>query len=384
MLGKTVSSATGNDTENEKGKHQAKNTSLWELEEITLCPQDWASIQSNSVYFGATVGRIANRIAHGEFQIEKTGQIYNIPINNGRNSLHGGIYGFDKKKWQGKILDDQSIVFNYVSNDGEEGFPGNLDCTVRYSLREVEKNGTITSCELKMDYYGECSGKPTVCALTNHTYWNLSGNYKENIYGHSLHMPSCNKFFDIDEHQIPYEDEKLADEYPLFDFRKKKAGEKGKQVGDNIQAVDGGGKPGYDHCFLIEDYRPFDKSQITFKKNGSNIEMMPKSLSRPDDLYPFNESFDDKVGNLRLIATLEEANSGRCMDVYGTQPGCQIYTANWFGVDPKAFPYVDHNAICIETEFPPNSINMEKYKNDIILQPGESYKHRTCHLFYTR
>merc|ERR1712146_452714 len=175
--------------------------------------------------------------------------------------------------------------------------------------------------------------------------------------------------------------EKLVDEFPLFDFREKIV-DNNKLFEEKIKEVDGGGKPGYDHCFLVEGYRAFDKGQIDYQEKTSIHNVVPNLSSPSHDRYPFNESFDNLLGEMRLMAKLEESNSGRSMEVYGTQPGCQIYTSNWFGTDPKSYPYLDHNAICIETEFPPNSVNMEKYKNDIMLQPGRSYKHRTCHIFY--
>ena len=270
-------------------------------------------------FFGATVGRYANRIAKGRFTLE--GKEYTLAINNGPNSLHGGLKGFDKVVWKAKSFktpDTAGVVFSYTSPDGEEGYPGTLQVKLTYSLTDKD--------ELKMDYEAT-TDKTTVVNLTNHTYWNLAGADNGDILKHQLTI-NADQFLPVDETLIPL-GSLDAVKGTAMDFTSPKA------IGRDIAQVHGG----YDHCYV---------------------------LSRKGD----------------FAMRVTEPTSGRVMEVNTTQPGVQFYTGNFLDgtVRGGGKTYQRHYGFCLETQHFPDSPNQKIFPTTV-LKPGETYKQSTVHKF---
>jgi aldose 1-epimerase len=275
-------------------------------------------------YFGCIVGRYANRIAKGTFQLD--GKTYNLARNNGDNHLHGGVSGFDKKIWKPagfKIHDEAGIELSYKSIDGEEGYPGTLNVKVIFSLNNDN--------ELKIQYFAE-TDHATPLNLTHHGYFNLKGAGNGNIQDHFLAI-SASRYTVVDELLIPTGELREVTG-TLFDFRQ------GKQVGRDIDKVKGG----YDHNFVL-----------------------------------------DATGGLIKAATVSEPLSGRWMEVYTDQPGMQFYSSNLLdgsitGKNGKA--YQKRYGLCLETQNFPDSPNQPDFP-DAILRPGDSYHSVTIYKFGT-
>ena len=278
-------------------------------------------------FFGATVGRYANRLAKGNFNLD--GQEYTLVVNNGPNHLHGGTVGFDKVIWDAKTVrraDGPAVQFHYVSKDGEEGYPGNLDVSVLYTLTNDNA--------LRIDYSAK-TDKATVCNLTNHSYFNLAGH--DDVGGHQV-MLNCDRFVPVDDTLIPtgaLQSVKGTD----MDFTTMHA------IGDHIDQV-GKDPTGYDHCYVV---------------NGGGKK-------------------------LTLAAKVYEPTTGRAMDVYTTEPGVQLYTGNFLdgtltGIGGEV--YKKHSALCLEAGRFPDTPNQPKFPT-AVLRPGETYKQRTEYRFTTR
>lgn len=298
-------------------------------EEVTLCYNNIDDIvKKNSPYFGAIAGRVANRICNGEFIIN--GNKYNSPINNGINSLHGGINGFDKKIFNvstsnGINIDDNSVTinFNYISIDNEEGYPGNLNVIISYNLS--------LSNDLSITYLCN-TDKATLVNLTNHTYFNLSGNHKEKIYNHKLKL-NCDYYLPNNEHQIPIGNKEEV-KNTVFDYSTPDQ----YLAYEKLTYIDSGGRVGIDNTFIVNNYNHIDN----YKSNNDifhlNINELPDLILLP-------------------IAAYSDEKSGRLLNITSTLPGVQVYTANHLSLDENDFPYTQHNGICFETQYYPDACN---------------------------
>ena len=277
-------------------------------------------------YFGTTTGRCANRIAKGKFTLD--GVEYKLAVNFGESHLHGGIKGFNKVMWRGRQFQTDGAVgveFTYLSKDGEEGYPGNLSCTVIYTLTD--------SNELKISYEAQ-TDKPTVVNLTNHSYFNLAGAGSGDILGHEL-MINADRVTVDDKKAIPTGELRRGKDSPM-DFTEPET------IGSRIAEVPGG----YDHNYVLNTS---EKSPV-------------------------------------LAARAFEATSGRVLEIYTTEPGVQLYTGNFLdgsltGKSGKV--YKKHYGFCLETQHYPDSPNKPDFPS-VVLRPGETYATVTTHKFSTR
>lgn len=282
--------------------------------------------------FGAIIGRYANRIENARFELN--GEEYKLSKNNGNHLIHGGFVGFDKVVWNANIIKkevEESLELAYTSVDGEEGFPGELKVKVTYTL--------TADNSLKIEYFA-VSDKDTVVNLTNHSYFNLLGQGDLDILSHEL-MIDADYFTIINDECIPNGEISSVVDTP-FDFRNL------KNVGldlltENQQLKYGGG---YDHNFIL-------------KVDGKTPQK---------------------------FAELYEAKTGRLMEAYTTMPGVQLYTTNNLNTDrpgKDGEAYVKRNAVCLETQFFPNSLEHKNFPSPI-LKKGEEFKHTTIYKFSTR
>jgi aldose 1-epimerase len=291
--------------------------------EVILGYDNLEQYLSGKYYFGATIGRFANRITGGIFWLDNVE--YQLACNeNGLNHLHGGKRGFDKVLWEPeswKSRNSAGVSFTYLSPDGEEGYPGNLNSKVTYSLNKDN--------ELRIEYYAK-TDKATIVNLTNHSYWNLSGNLSKTVLNHELTL-KCNKYLPVDKNLIPIGEMRDVCGTPM-DFTEPKL------IGEDIKNVAGG----YDHCFVI----------------------------------------DGSGEKLDLSAVVHEPMSGRNMEVLTTKPGIQFYSGNKISNvrGAKGVVFHKHSGLCLETEFYPNSINVDKFPSPI-LYPGEEYHYITIYRF---
>ncbi|MHC4556943.1 MAG: aldose epimerase family protein [Planctomycetota bacterium] len=278
-------------------------------------------------YFGATVGRYANRIGGAKFALN--GVENKLAANDGDNHLHGGIKGFDKVVWrleEVKAEDNKAVVkMSYISEDGEEGYPGNLACSVTYTLTDND--------ELQISYEAE-TDKATVVNLTNHSYFNLAGQGTGDILGHEL-MLNADKYTPVDKGLIPTGEIGNVTSSPM-DFTSPMS------VGSRIAQVPGG----YDHNYVL--------------KSGG--------------------------GSLALAASVYEPTTGRVMEIHTTEPGIQFYTGNFLdgsitGKDGKV--YNKNYGFCLETQHFPDSPNKPDFPS-VVLKPGQKYATKTVHKFYPR
>lgn len=284
---------------------------------------------TNTSYFGATVGRYANRIAHGKFTLDSKG--YSLATNNDPGGipchLHGGVTGFDKVLWSGKTIGENSVEFTYLSKDGEEGYPGNLSVKVTYSLNDDN--------ELKWEAHATTDA-PTVINLVHHSYWNLSGDSSTTINDHHLTL-NAPTYLPTDAGLIPTGQFSPVASTPM-DFTKPTA--IGERVKADFEALKFGG--GYDHAWVLE-----------------------------------------KGDGLRLAARLKDPKSGRVMEISTDQPAIQFYGGNF--LDGKVagkggVKYAHRTALCLETENFPDAPNHPDFPS-AVLRPGETYTHTMIHRF---
>lgn len=280
-------------------------------------------------FFGAIIGRYGNRIANGKFSIDD--QEYTLPINNEPNSLHGGLKGFDKKVWLAKEINDGSlggIELSTTSRDGEEGYPGKLDITVKYLL-SVEN-------ELHIEY-AATTDKPTVINLTNHSYFNLKGEGSGDVMQHQL-MIKASKMTPVNSSLIP------------------------SGMLDNVKGT------------------PFDFTSLT--PIGERIDEENLQLSHGGG-YDHNFVFDDASGKLKEVAMVYEPITGRKLQVFTTEPGVQLYTGNFLDgtlIGKSGRPYQKRHAFCLETQHFPDSPNHAHFPSTR-LNPNEVYQSKTVYKF---
>lgn len=283
-------------------------------------------------YFGAIIGRFANRIENSEFELNDI--VYKVAANDGKNHLHGGLVGFNKVLWHAETDssgDKDSLILTYRSKDMEEGYPGNLDVKVTYVL--------TSDNALEIHYHATCD-KDTVINLTNHSYFNLSGHASGDILKHQL-MIKSNAITENDQFSIPTGKIREVSGTPM-DFRKL------TPIGDSIET---------------------DYDQIKYAAGFDHNWIVNVNGKTPDK-----------------IAEVYDTKSGRVMEVYTTKPGVQLYTGNFLdGTDigKGNVPYNKRNALCLETQFYPNSIKHKHFPSPI-LKAGEEYNHITTYKFLTR
>jgi aldose 1-epimerase len=276
-------------------------------------------------YFGATIGRYANRIANGEFSIN--GKTYKLATNSGKNHLHGGVKGFNNVVWDAQQLKNNEIEFTRISPDMEEGYPGNLRLTVRYTLTNDN--------ELQITYYAT-TDKATIVNLTHHSFFNLAGEGNGDVNNHLL-MINADFFTPVNQDLIP--------------------------IGA-LQKVKG---------------TPFNFT--SFKPIGQDLNEDNQQLQYAagyDQNYVLNKTLKNRQG-LVLAAKVIEPNSGRIMEVYTNEPGIQFYEGNFLDgsvTGKRGKSYVFRGAFCLETQHFPNSPNQPNFPSTI-LKPNETYQ-STC------
>jgi len=274
-------------------------------------------------YFGALIGRYGNRIGGAHFSLN--GVEYKLPKNDGENTLHGGLRGFDKRVWSAKEISPQALELTYVSKDGEEGFPGTLTATVRYTVTDAN--------ELKIEYLA-ATDKDTVVNLTHHGYFNLAGD--GDILSHEA-MINADRFTPIDKGLIPTGDLKSVAGTP-FDFRTAKA------IGSRIEEKD---------------------EQLAFGRG-----------------YDHNWVLNRTGAGLELAARVTDPRSGRIMEVWTTEPGLQFYTGNFLdgSLKGKGKTYTRRSAFCMETQHFPDSPNKPSFPTTL-LKPSDRYQTTTVYKF---
>jgi aldose 1-epimerase len=286
------------------------------------------NIDGNGPYMGAICGRCANRIAEGKLKIND--HQYNLAVNNGPNHLHGGIKGFNRVVWDVVKSDTSSLHLFYFSADGEEGYPGNLRTSVIYALTDNN--------ELRLDFSAS-TDRTTVVNLASHSYFNLSGEGSGSIYNHELVINGA-FFTPTDETSIP-------------------TGE--------ILSVKG---------------TPMDFTSI--RKIGAFIDVDDMQLKYGAG-YDHNWVLDHQTGRLGLAATVYDPASGRVMEVYTSQPGLQLYTANWINNEKGkgGKNYQRRWAFCLETQHFPDAVNKPHFPSTV-LEPGDIYRHSVVYKFGIR
>ncbi len=302
------------------------------FENIVLGFDNLQDYENSNPFFGALIGRYGNRIANGSFEID--GVQYTLAKNDGPNHLHGGNKGYDSVLWNAtpsQSEEEVSLTLTYSSKDGEEGYPGNLDISVVYTLTNDN--------ELQVSYLAN-TDKATVVNLTQHAYFNLSGDFSNDILSHEV-VIAAEAFLPVDDTLIPTGEIRAVADTP-FDFNNPK--KIGKQINDeNLQLKRG---KGYDHCWVLVGEK----------------------------------------GNMRFAASAYDQNSGRFMEIYTEEPAIQFYTGNFLDGTlpmPGGGHFAHRTGFCLETQHYPNTPNQAEFPSTT-LQPGETYSTKTTFKFSTK
>ena len=298
---------------------------------VVLGLSSFADYLKGTPSLGPIIGRYGNRIANGKFTLD--GKEYSLFTNPSGIHIHGGRVGFDKKLWTATPVDgaEPALKLHYTSPDGEESYPGTLDVNVTYTLQKDNA--------LRIDY-AATTDKPTVVNLTNHAYFNLSG-MKTDVLNNEV-MIKADSYLPTDKTQVPTGEIKSVAGTP-FDFRKPMP--IGARINDTTDTQIRYGR-GYDHCWV----------------------------------------FTDKSAKLKLGATVYDPTSGRLMEVYTTEPGVQLYTANHLNGtfrSPEGVPYTRRFALCLETQHFPDSPNHANFPTTTV-RPGTAYRSTTMYKFTVR
>jgi len=294
--------------------------------DVVLGLSKWEGWIENPYYFNCIVGRTCNRIAGARFAID--GTEYKVSANQGEFQLHGGFHGFHHKLWEAKMIEQDGIVgleLEYLCVDGEEGFPGNLKVKTIYTLNN--------SNEITTEFFATAD-KATPVNLTNHAYFNLSGEGSGEIYAHEL-VIHADQYTVTDENSIPTGELAFVKGTPL-DFTV------AKPIGERINQL----YKGYDNNFVLRN----------------------------------------QTGELSLAAHVFDPKSGRILEVFTTEPGVQLYTSNWFDgtlIGKCGKPHTNHTAFCLETQHFPDSMNHPEFPN-VILRPGDEFYSKTMWKFLTQ
>ncbi len=303
------------------------------LDDVVLGYKTLDDYVADSPYFGAMVGRYGNRIAQGKFTLD--GKTCQLTINDGKNHLHGGLKGFDKRIWRAEEFIDKNgpgLVLRRVSLDGEEGYPGNLQVEIRYQLADDDS--------LRIDYLA-ATDKPTPVNLTNHSYFNLAGEGSGSILKHEL-MIDADRFTPVDAGLIPTGELQPVDGTPL-DFRKPTA--IGARIAADDEQLRRGG--GYDHNWVLNKKQP---------------------------------------GEMSLAVRVYEPTSGRVLEIFTVEPGLQFYSGNFLdggNVGKRGKAYEHRSGICLEPQHFPDSPNKPDFPSTI-LRPGREYRSASIYRFSTR
>ncbi|PIB30566.1 aldose epimerase family protein [Maribacter sp. 4G9] len=302
------------------------------MQNVVLGFDNLAQYEKDNPYFGSLIGRYGNRIAKGKFSIGE--EAYTLAQNNGENSLHGGIKGFDKQVWDAKAQEGDntaSLILTYLSRDMEEGFPGNLSTTVTYTLNNDNSLDVL---------YEATTDKATIVNLTQHAYFNLSGDFSNTILDHVVEI-DADAYLPVDSGLIPTGELRSVEGTP-FDFREPKT--VGSDISEENEQLKLGG--GYDHCWVLND------QQAGFRK----------------------------------VASAYHPATGRFLEVSTDEPGIQFYTGNFLDGTlpaPNNGTYAKRSGLCLETQHYPDSPNQEEFPS-VVLNPGEKYVTKTTFKLTTK
>jgi aldose 1-epimerase len=290
--------------------------------------------ETESPYFGATIGRYANRIAKGQFTLD--GVTYQVPPNDGNNALHGGPVGWDKHVWSAKVIDEHDrvgVAFSLVSPNGDQGFPGTVKATVTYT---IDRHATLT-----IDYHAT-TDKATVINLTNHAYFNMAGEASGDVYD-QIAVINADRYTPIDAESIPLGPLVTVAGTP-FDFRKPHTF--GERIREGVEQILNG--HGYDHNWVLNKHGKSKKPSFTAK--------------------------------------VTDPKSGRFVECWTTEPGVQVYTGNFLDgsiVGISGTTYRQGDAFTLETQHFPNSPNEPSYPSTV-LRPGQTFRSTTLYRFGAR
>lgn len=300
------------------------------LGDIVLGFDDLPSYVEHSPHFGSVIGRVANRISGARFEL--AGKAYPLAANDGKNSLHGGTKGWDRVVWEAEAIDSPagpSVRFQYVSKDGEEGYPGTVHATNTYTLTNENELKIVMSAK---------TDRTTVISMAHHTYWNLAGHDSGTVLNQELRIDAAK--FTPNDPQLQTAGGRIeAVMGTPFDFSK------GKLIGQDLWAA-GGDPIGFDANWVV----------------------------------------DGDPHELREVLRAKDPKSGRVLTLYGDQPGVQFYTGNFLDGTLRGkggAHYPQYAAFCIETQKFPNSVNVPDWQSEVVLEPGRVYEHTMIHAFST-